>query len=237
METREGLKGITIGGQTVEEWLEAKEKSEKSQAILAEHRAATKATGYHGPRGIYADNTTGPRVAKRVKRWSDREIRKEYGIMNKPFGTHYGNALWVIMEQGPVTVNELGEAIKWEGKKNSLGALVAGIWKRLGTDGGAGILTRQQRKGGVWEYKRASDSTHSVEAAIHQYKVRGTQESRDKRAKARGQAPPEQPQVNQALVDDAVREIGKGIEEAVSKALGVQVQVSGRVEIVFKWER
>lgn len=48
---------------------------------------------------------------RKTVRWTDQKIRKEYGVMSKPFETHVENILHLVREKGPMTVVELAKEL------------------------------------------------------------------------------------------------------------------------------
>jgi hypothetical protein len=158
--------------------------------------------------------------------------------MSKPFATHAENAIWAVMEQGPLKVTEIGNAIDWKGKGNSLSAMVAGVWSRLGDmhEGAAGILTRYHHSG-AFCYKRSEKGKDvSVEQAIELYRSVGRKQHRAKVDKKKEDA-----FANCAIGTDEMEpevenkdSMSKAIEQAIKQSLGLDVNVNGRIEIVFK---
>jgi hypothetical protein len=161
--------------------------------------------------------------------------------MSRPFKTHAENAIWAIMEKGPVSTTEIGEIIEWKGKSNSLSAMVAGVWSRLGNkhEGAAGIFQRETVNGS-YSYQKVPGLDMSVEAVIDKYKVTGRRQwavRRDEKRDENKMTSPE-PESTESHATKVVPEktdlISEVITEAVQKVLGIEVKVTGRVEIVFK---
>lgn len=228
------LNGIFVEGEHVEEYLKKVEGDKKAKEIEAERLRVERTRG--GKIRLAFDKAKGgPRVARRVKRFTDREIRKEYGIMEKPFESHAENCIWVIMEKGPVTVQDIGRELEWKNKVNSLSAMVATVWSRLGNthEGAAGVIDRYKH-GNAYVYKKTEGVDVSVEAAIEKYKLIGKKQWQAKSGKKDESA---------TIVDlgdpvDKVAIVKNGVEEVLgetlSKVLGVKVEVSGSVEFIFR---
>lgn len=249
--------GVFIEGKPLEKYLEDFERDQKSKEVENVRR------GFESKRlktrGTYASERKAleetRRVSKRVRWLSDHEIRKEYGLMEKPFETHPENAIWVILQKGPATVRQVGEQLQWKGKGNTLSAMMATVWKRLGQDhpGAAKILDRQKDPHTpAHSYFKAEGLDISPEAAIEEYKLAGRRQAKMAVAEKRGEvyeddtspAPevesakkPERLDLNLNTQEkpDVSSRLTKVVEEAIQTTLGVKVEVSGRIEIVFKF--
>jgi hypothetical protein len=174
------------------------------------------------------------KVAKRVTRLTDRQIRKEYGIMKKPFESKSENAIWAIIEKGPLTTKEVGQEIGFTGKDNSLSAMVATIWARLGDahEGAARILKREQ-KGLKYIYSKADGVDVSVEAAIEKFKLVGSALYRKQYATKRLNS--DTPKADTPKAEKADNEVFRRILE--TKGAALEIKVTGRVDVVFRFER
>jgi hypothetical protein len=238
--------GVFIDGKPLFEYLVDKERDRKSTET-EEVRKEAEGRKYGRRTGSYADErqeVDTRRVSKRVKYWSPQKIRKEYGIMEKPFASHAENAIWVMMEKGPIGVTDIGKEMDWKGKHNSLSAMVAGAWARLGNkhEGAAGILDRESDHGS-FRYFKAKGVDISVEAAIEKYRLVGRKQyqaknGRKKLAEAaaaegeeRGKPIGIERDVDKVKVEET---LSSAIEEAVRNTLGLKVEVSGRIDIVFR---
>ena len=233
------VEGVFVEGKPLEQFVEDQERDDKAREVEEVRKTAEKKP--HKNRGSYADERTvesTKKVSKRVRYFTEREIRKEYGLMQKPFPTHAENAIWAILEKGPLKIKEIGREINWEGKDNSLSAMVAGVWARLGEthEHAAGILTRYHH-GGAFVYKRSEKGVDiSVEAAIDKYKAIGRVQHRAKVEKKKeatfnaGAAKPEEVE----LTAEPENGLTSAIEQALRQSLGIDVNVSGRIEFVFK---
>jgi len=241
--------GVFIEGKPLEEYLEDVERDKKSKEVEGLRKEFEKKK--HKSRGTYANERQQQdtrRVAKRVQWLTDHEIRKEYGIMEKPFESQAENAIWVILQKGPVTVKEIGQNLKWNGKPNTLSAMVATVWSRLGNmhPGAAKIIDREKDPHSpAHRYFKAKGIDISPEAAIEQYKLTGTKQHRMKRAAARGEQheePETKPppttvrkQLTSKTTTAPSTTLNKVVEEVIQTTLGIKVEVSGKVEIVFKF--
>lgn len=183
------LDGITIGGKPLGLWLRHKSTDEKTREIKAAHvEAVTIRHGKHKPYPYNPDNKTGPKVSKRVRRLTDREIRKEYGIMSRPYETVNANIIWCIIEKGPITNNEMANELKFEKSSSAFAAIMTGIWHRLG-DEGAQLIQREKKPGNLFfEYSKKAGVELSVDAIIEQANLWGKKAYREERLAERRQA-------------------------------------------------
>jgi hypothetical protein len=233
------LDGVTVDGVSVEEWLGKKRVSEKTLEIERERRAAERMSrGRHRP---YMPKTKegGPRVARRVVHLTDRQIRKEYGIMQKPFETKAENTLWLIFEQGPVTSRDIMAALPSPTQLNSLTALLASLWKTLG-DSGARIIDRERRNG-VYFYSKKPGVDVSVESAAEKYRAALRRERIELKASQEIDALPSQDRPEPDQIEEPRPEppTGKPVADLLSTACrnyGLNVTFGGRVEIVFRFK-
>lgn len=189
------------------------------------------------------------RVSRRTRHLTSDEIRKEYGIMEKPYKTHVENMLWLIVNKGPLGLREMAGFLEYEDFKKatrSLSGPLSQIWRVLG-DGPDGVsLLKRHPEDGRNFYSVAGEVT-SIETLFETYKERNRKILAKKRARARGEEPdnPENIESEEDQVQGIMRKtqeintspLGKAIEETVKKALGIEVQVNGRIEILFGWKR
>ncbi len=227
------FEGVFVGGKPLQNFLEDSERDKKSHEIefvrkQLEGEKRTKFTVVYASDKLQEDTR---KVAKRVRRFTKREIRKEYGIMAKPFQSHAENAIWAIMEKGPINVKQIGVEIENEGKYNTLSAMVATIWTRLGNkhEGAAGILDRQS-EAGVYSYFKAKGVDISVEAAIEKYKLTGKSQYQSARLLMKTGDGDTNVSTAKIAVDPAITTI-------IPKTFGVDIKVSGQIDIVFKIDR
>ena len=225
----EGMEGVFVEGKPLCEFLEDEERDDKSRQIedvRKQGEKRQKQTVVYGDEKKPLEDTR--RVAKRVKHYTDREIRKEFGIMKKPFGSHAENAVWAIWEKGPLSTKEVGAEIEYSSSQSSLSAMVSTIWHRLGHmhPGAACILERSSHHG-TFQYQKKSGVDISVEQAIEKYKLTGSKQYKVANGKAKPSLHPNSS--SSKLADD--------IKQVVSKHLGLKVEVSGRIDVVFRWER
>jgi hypothetical protein len=243
--------GVFIEGKPLEKYLEDDERDQKSKEVEEVRSEFIKKS--RKTHGTYADERQQPdtrKVSKRTRWFTDSEIRKEYGIMEKPFEGNAENAIWVILQKGPLTVKGIGEQMQWHGKGNTLSALVATVWTRLGNmhNGAAKILDREKDPHSTaHRYFKAEGIDISPEAAIEQYKLIGAKQHQMKRAATRGEEYKEEaPKKTRRIVGSKLHPIHnnetkepanltKVIEQVIETTLGIKVEVSGHVEVIFKF--
>jgi hypothetical protein len=215
--------GITIDGEkTLEEFLDEEEAKALSEGVELESREVRRSL-YRG-KGIRWESEKGR--SGRTRFFTDREIRKEYGIMAKPFQTTVENIIWAIFHKQPITVKQIAKEINWEKSISSLSAQMKGIWDRLGVE--AQIIDRKPVKGGPgFTYFVRDGVDMTDEAAIQKYKA--TPDPRSKKSKKNNR-------IKEMLeISEEVSPIEKVISETISNKLGVKVEVTGHVEVVFRF--
>jgi hypothetical protein len=151
--------------------------------------------------------------------------------MKKPFESNAENALWSIWEKGPLSPKEVGKEIQFVGNTSSLSAMVSTIWHRLGNmhEGALDIISRTSEHG-TFRYQKKPGIDVSVEQAIEKYKLAGAAQHRQKKLEKLGIYDKEEdvPVKTEGFFD---------IKDIVKSTLGVEVKVTGRVDIVFRWDR
>jgi len=186
MQKPENFDGIFIGDKPLNHHLIDEERDDKSRQIEDIRKESEKKKKF----SVVYKSEKQPlpetrRVAKRVKRYTDKQIRKEYGIMAKPYETHHANAIWCIIEKGPISTKDIGAEIEWAGDKSSLSAAVSTVWKSLGTQHAESIgLIERQKHGMSFLYKKKADLDMSVDAVIDRFNItRNKQWRKEKAAK------------------------------------------------------
>jgi hypothetical protein len=84
-------------------------------------------------------------------------------------------------------------------------------------------------------YKKADGVDISVEAAIEKYKLTGRRQYKAKQSNKKLPKPEVKRAKVEAIRDNGV--INNVVTEAIQNVLGVEVTVSGRIEIVFGWQK
>lgn len=219
--------GITIDGQkTLEEYIDEEEEKERNREV-EEHRneetgVIRRRTIYRG--GVKVRHEDHKERNARTKHLTARQIRKEYGLMAKPFETQAENAIWAVIEKGPINVAGIHKEIEWSSAPNSLSALMKTVWDRLGED----IFDRYKAPGeSGFTYQVRDKVDISVESAIQKYKARASRAYQKKRAEKKAE--------KKVTVPTDGFDIREVVEERLSNQLGMEVKVSGRVEVVFRF--
>lgn len=240
------VEGVFVGDKPLAEYLEDQERDEKSKAVEDIHR---KATMRHTKKIAVKGHKVESKRVVSTKVWTDDEIRQRRGLMSKPFKNNMDNAIWVICEKGPVNTKGIMKEMGFPGPYNSASAMVATIWKRLGNkhEFSANLLVRFKRhKTWVYEPRKGLLETLTPEMLIAAYKDVATKQNKaylDKKRKAAepkqlplklDDGPTEEPELDIEETRGAQAEVESVIEKVIKQALGVDVTVTGRVEIVFK---
>lgn len=128
--------GITVDGEDYKDFLARKEEKKKEDEAEVERKKEigikTKHKKQLKPRERYEDDPR--RVSKRVHRLSDFEIRREYGIMAKPFKTLTQNVLFSLFSAGESTMNSRAIADELGKSLPDVSSVLSGIWKKLKGD-------------------------------------------------------------------------------------------------------
>lgn len=233
------LEGIPLGTaiERIEDVEKSSEAREVRQETINEHKR-------NAPRYTGSTSTEETRrVSKRTVHLPVEQIRKEYGIMSKPYATVVENVIWAVMEKGPLSVSEISGEIAYESSRGGLSALMTQLWRMLGTDHdySARLLHRQAVQGHSrkYAYMRHPDSEGvTPEAAYIKFKAlvvkrkKANQEAKKQRERAA--ATPDTPK--KETPESKVETIEKtlGIVNALGKALGIKIEVSGNIDITFK---
>lgn len=222
--------GIFIDGKPLETFLEDQERDDKSREIEEVRKAneyRQKTTYVYGDEKKPKEDTR--KVAKRVKYYTDREIRKEYGIMKKPFSSHAENAVWAIWEKGPINTTDIGKEIEYPGSIGSSSAMISTIWQRLGNmhPGAMDIVTRDNHHG-TFHYQKRPGVELSVEQAIEKYRLAGSAQYKKKNHKDKPS------QIPKHLEEELEEKLVEHVVEVINKHIGLEVK--GRIDIVFRWE-
>jgi hypothetical protein len=139
-----GPSGILVGDENhlrpLEEILEEEESEEIQEDARDEVKIKSRDSQYARRRRAYyvSDDevTTSmgrPRVSKRVRYLSDDEIRRECGLMSKPFDNVLKNVFWTLKEEKrPMSCRELGSAVKK--KPADVASRLIKVFRRLGAE-------------------------------------------------------------------------------------------------------
>ena len=218
-----GLDGITVDGKHIVEYIQKKIQDDKSKEIEVERVSVERNRGGKHKTILRYESDDKPRVSKRVRRLTPREIRKEYGIMAKPYDSKAENVIWAILENGPLNVAEIEKMIEWKDKRNSLSALCTMLWHSLG-DKGADVITRKKGDDGAFIYEKKKGLQISVEAAAEKYRIGNRKLFQGKNERRKEKV---------AEIDDTKQTIIDVAQQKLSQILGVDVNVN--VDVVFRF--
>lgn len=212
------VKGITVEGVPLEELLEEKEKQERKNEIDLVCKEESVARTRSMKRTMIKERMREKGgVAKRVRRLTDNQIRREYGIMEKPYKTNMENVLWCIIEMGPISANEIAEMIGV--RKNDASGMAGRMAKRL-----PDYITRDET---VKPFIYKATQEISTEAAYRKYKARDN-EGQPKETKHRGPfkfEPSEEPVVETEtlVIDEKISEVEPEIVEKTPEKIARRV--------------
>jgi len=225
------LDGVTVEGKPIEEYIEdMQEKWGKGRKPKPDNevRRQIKETIQEKrkciPKFTYVPKEEETRkVSKQVRYYSHNEIRKEKGIMEKPFKTINENLLWLMVNKGPITVTEMEKEL---GKKPThLSGPVFRIYKTLGMsmEADQNVVVRFQEGGrGSHKYHAVDDIT--AERLFQLYRIRTS------------------PLSKKGKVCDWVKEeslekrVSGGLKLDLKDNLNLNIKVSGKIDVVFSWK-
>lgn len=233
---------LTVEGEPLEDHLAEKEEKTKGDEIREERgkdEAEKRRVKRKGLSAKYDKRPLKRKVTKRVRRLTDRQIREEYGLMTKPFKTKMENILWVIVNEGPITPPEI--AAKLGEKPADVSGFLSRLYKRIGHD-----LIKREKIGTGFSY--TAQITFSPEAGYRSFLERND-DGKKKTHKRRKQAlqaasqPRKKGHTKSKLEKEAeaLAAAATDVEERVEtfvqsmNGLGVQVTVTGKVQILIGW--
>lgn len=261
-ENRNSLNGITVGGEHLVSWLRHKSTDERTKEI---HETRNDQINiHHGKHKAYLkkEENIGPRVSKRVRRLTDKEIRRQYGIMAKQYDSLSDNIIWCIVEKGPITNAEMMELLLFQKGSSSFAAIMTGIWHRLG-DEAAQLIDRKKKPGNTfYEYQKKPGIELSVDAIIEQYHLWGKKDYRENQLAERRlkflnsldeQTRIEEIEKEKQLQESNLTETQKeeatetknnnkqkmlqspveNIAQNIAQTLGINISLSGSIKILF----
>lgn len=237
---RDGDPELTVEGVPLEVYVAEEEEKTKGDEIDQERgkdEAEQKKVKRQGLKAKYDKRPLKRKVTKRVRRLTDREIREEYGLMKKPFKTKMENILWVIVNEGPVTPKEIGDKLGI--KPGDISGFLSRLIKRIGGD----LIERDTT---VKPFTYKAQITFSPEAGYRAFLERNDdgKKKTHKRRKAAISASRQKrkpgdtkPKKEIEAAAAAVAEVESQVESFVQSmnGLGVQVEVTGQVQILIGW--
>jgi hypothetical protein len=128
-------------------------------------------------------------VSKRVRRLTQQEIRKEYGMKDSPHKKSEGglraDCLWLIRHNSPITASRAAEVLKKN--KSSVSGIFSNLFSVLGDD----FIERTPTL--PYEYRPLQH--YDVKVAMKELTKREREKMKEKRAKARGEEPEPKPKI------------------------------------------
>lgn len=183
------------------------------------------------------------KVSVRGRHFSINEIRKEYGIMAKPYKSKIENVLWCVINQGPIDLRGMADALEYNKDyilaTKHLSGPISNIYKHLGnrTKHSAGWISRK-RDGMRFFYSVVGDQ-RSVEVMYQKYLEVSRLICQDKRDAKKPD--PEATIENEKRLEEAAarrkaqdtQPINRAIEKYLEHLLGITVEVNGTINILF----
>lgn len=239
---RENETGVTVEGVPLEVYVSEEEEKTKGDEIQQERgkdEAEKRKVKRKGLSAKYDKRPLKRKVTKRVRRWTDREIREEYGLMTKPFKTKMENILWVIVNEGPITPPEI--AAKLDAKPADISGFLSRLHKRIGKD-----LIKREKIGIGYSY--TAQITFSPEAGYRTFLERnddGTKKTHKRRKAAIKAAERERKpgdtksklEQEAEVLAAAATDVEERVETFVQSmnGLGIKVEVTGQIKILIGW--
>lgn len=216
-----------VNGEPVEDFLDKEEQAEKTDRINQVASEDLKSMQLQRRRRIirpkYPSQTacSGP-----VERWSDDKIRREYGIMQKPFNTRVENVLWVIINKGPVNSKQICEELGVN--QSAVGDVLSKISRRLPD------VIDTNRASTPYTYKvddNKPDKTLYGEYGLYTlYRRRGRSKGAAELAQARNQADARQPDPNPTPEPEEQEPMGSS-----ELNINVNINVTGSLKVLLGW--
>ncbi len=235
---KNNLNGVTVDGVPIDDYIEdmqkkysGKKKPKPNSEVKKELKETIKQQRICIPKINIKDEIIikeTKKVSKKLRHLSSDETRKEYSIMEKPFETVIENIFWLMVNKGPISVAEMEDEL--EKKRGNLGGTVYKIYKRMGEEDltgdlkkkyPGGLIIRCQEKGGNFPLKYYAIDNMNAEDLYRQYTALGVKDSTKDRVK---------PKVPEKRLLDGLNVIFKDV-------LGMDITVSGKIEVVFSWKR
>ena len=244
------FKGITLNGKALSEDLVDDLDSEKTTEIEEVRREAVYIPLGGGNKTYKGEPKKGPCVSKRVRHLTDEEIRKGYGLMERPFKTTLENIIWIILNsKEPVSPIDIAERLTWAKSMSSLSALISVTYKALSTSytkvGEGSIITRE-KFGKSFTYSSTPHPGHkqnrlfvsNLAGRVNDY------QRRMYRKNHKPKLPPITSTTPASLAEELRNKItpplatskfvNKAIEQILEKTLGMKIEVSGHINIIIK---
>ena len=189
------------------------------------------------------------KVSVRGRHFSSNEIRREYGIMAKPYKSKVENVLWCILNKGPIDMRGMADVLEYDDyalATKKLSGPISNLFRCLGTKSkwGCGWITRKM-DGKRYHYQ-AVDTEKSVEVMYAKYceiNRKIWQKKRDAKKEADQEGPESDSDViiekafqardenNKKETQETKSIINRGIEQYLERLIGLTVEVNGHIDI------
>lgn len=215
-------KGITVEGVPLEKFLGEQEEVEKRQEAVEDFGQVISSVA----KSIYNPPVpTKPRNyynRSRVRKLDPDQIRKEYGLEAKPYSTLLGNLVWLLATRGPMKMRQMAGmmGIDFTAKSGWISGTLIKASRRCPE-----LLVQDENH--VWSLLNCK----TVDDFMDRYNERKGKQKQSLREKAVAgkEVPPVQPQVGEAVAGTLL----EAVREAIEAKLGVKVEISGEVRILF----
>ncbi|HDZ25764.1 MAG TPA: hypothetical protein ENH65_04540 [Candidatus Aminicenantes bacterium] len=228
---KNNLDGVTVEGIPIDDYIEnmqekysGRKKPRPASEVKKELKETIKQQRICIPKIKMKDEIIvkeTKKVSKSVRHLSSDETRKEYSIMEKPFKTVIENIFWLMVSKGPISVAEIEDELGR--KRGHLGGTVYKIYKRMGVEAlgeGKFFIVRCKRKGSSAPQRYYAIDNMNAEDLYREYTALGAKDGTKDRIK------PKVPE-NRLL---------EGLNKVFSEVLGMDVTVSGKIDVVFSWK-
>ena len=153
---REGEPSITVDGEPLADHLEREEGKEKTDHTEEARKEEIVTKSKHKkkirPRERFEDDPA--RVSRRVRHLSPFEIRKEYGVKDKPFPTLNQNVLFVLFNAGDALINSKAISDEIGKPLADVSSALSHIWNKLKNEG----MIYRKRVGLAYQYCMTNDA-------------------------------------------------------------------------------
>lgn len=218
------LKGITFNNSPLDLFpLDVLDPLREVSTIVKEE---IKSHRMNFPKRNYKEPQEPKEEHEEIRHLSDDEIRKEYGIMSHPYPTLVENVLWVIQNEGPISVSDIEK--KLNKKPRSLVPLASKLYKVLGGEGDLLGLERYSPVGNHYLYTLPDFS--STEDIYKKYREKLSNMKAKKKETIVRQDPKTIQTSLEGIIDKARQEIKEQIQDS---KLDIEINISGTINVVF----
>lgn len=215
-EPLEHVEPVTVNDKTADFMHFDEEKTLMVKSEFTDELARKKRLIYVHGKEKYQPETK--RVSKRVKYLSDNQIRKEYGIMQKPFEKTGENIIWVMQNKGPVTTTEIAQELGVSyGKISGVVSELYAFFSKTGD------IVRETR--GTRGYEYLFGSKYSPQVAWEMYL--------DSRRRKKKTVTPSVTETEAPKQGAYLKPVAKMAKDLLGTAIPREVQINVSVEVLF----